>query len=69
MEAPLQTYFEALYIGDAAVSNMFGKTVIDDVFMTPDGILSQASRAHYNTMWERVRAVSSCWEWRLRPGV
>lgn len=38
VEAPLQTYFEALYIGDVAVSNMFGETVIDDVAMTPDGI-------------------------------
>ncbi|MCZ4433168.1 hypothetical protein O3S81_26020 [Agrobacterium sp. SOY23] len=35
-EAPLQTYFEALYIGDVAVSNIYGETVIDDVAMTPD---------------------------------
>jgi hypothetical protein len=38
VEAPLQTYFEALYIGDVAVSNVFGETVIDDVAITPDGI-------------------------------
>lgn len=36
VEAPLQTYFEALYIGDVAVSNIYGETVIDDVAITPD---------------------------------
>ena len=37
VDAPLKTYFEALYIGDVAVSNMFGETVIGDVAMTADG--------------------------------
>ncbi|UZX45480.1 hypothetical protein A6U84_25765 (plasmid) [Agrobacterium sp. 13-2099-1-2] len=36
VEAPLQTYFDALYVGDVAVSNIYAETVIDDVAMAPD---------------------------------
>jgi len=41
VDAPLETYFAALYIGDVVVRSMFGETVIGDVAMTPDaaGIL------------------------------
>jgi hypothetical protein len=38
VETPIETYFEALYIGDVAVESMFGETVIDDVVLTQDGI-------------------------------
>ena len=37
VDAPIETYFEALYVGDVAVRSMFGETVIGDVAMTPDG--------------------------------
>ncbi len=36
VEAPLRTYFEALYVGDVVVSTRFGETAIDDVAMTQD---------------------------------
>lgn len=37
VEAPIRTYFEALYIGDIAVDGPFGETMIDDVALHPDG--------------------------------
>ncbi len=37
VEAPILTYFEALYVGDVAVESMFGETVIEDVVLHPDG--------------------------------
>ena len=37
VEAPIKTYFEALYIGDIAVDGPYGETMIDDVTLHPDG--------------------------------
>lgn len=37
VQAPIPTYFEALYVGDVAVESMFGETAIEDVVLHPDG--------------------------------